>query len=67
MSRGSQLMRVPGHNAWVIEGTRISTSAIWNFHQAGYSTKAMINQYTGLTTTDVRAAIAFERKRSRAA
>jgi uncharacterized protein (DUF433 family) len=55
------------HNAWVIEGTRIPTSAIWNFHEAGYSEKAIIGEYPGLTMTDVRAAIAFERKRSRAA
>lgn len=28
------------HNAWVISGTRIPTSAVWNFHQAGYSPEA---------------------------
>lgn len=55
------------HNAWVIDGTRIPTAAIWSFHQAGYSDRAIIKEYPRLTPADIRAAIAFERKRSKVA
>ena len=48
------------HNAWLIDGTRIPTSAIWNFHEAGYDALAIVSEYPRLTTKDVRAAIEFE-------
>jgi uncharacterized protein (DUF433 family) len=55
------------HNAWVVDGTRIPTEAIWNFHQAGYDTDAIIREYPRLKPEDVRAAIDFEALRHRAA
>lgn len=55
------------HNAWVVAGTRIPTAAIWHFHEAGYSTAAIIREYPRLTRADVRAAIQFERQRQSAA
>ena len=48
------------HNAWVLAGTRMPTRAIWNFHEAGYSTSAIIAEYPRLTPADVQAAIEFE-------
>jgi uncharacterized protein (DUF433 family) len=51
------------HNASVIAGTRIPTTAIWNFHVAGYSARAIVTEYPRLTTKDVRVAIAFEKRR----
>ena len=50
------------HNAWVIAGTRIPTSAIWTFHRAGYDTDEIIREYPLLRRRDVEAAIAHERK-----
>jgi uncharacterized protein (DUF433 family) len=55
------------HNAWVLAGTRIPTIAIWNYHQAGYSAADIIREYPTLTKADVRAAIAFEKRRQKAA
>ncbi|GAC1517402.1 MAG: hypothetical protein NVS1B4_17500 [Gemmatimonadaceae bacterium] len=55
------------HNAWVIAGTRIPTTAVWNFHQAGYTTAAIIREYPRLTPVDVASAIDFERDRQTAA
>jgi uncharacterized protein (DUF433 family) len=55
------------HNAWVVAGTRIPTSAIWNFHQAGYSVDTIIREYPRLTQADVEAALDFERGRQTAA
>lgn len=55
------------HNAWVVAGTRIPTSAIWNFHEAGYTTQDIIREYPRLTAEDVGAAIEFEAKRRKAA
>jgi uncharacterized protein (DUF433 family) len=54
------------HNAWSVAGTRIPTEAIWNFHHAGYSSKAIIHEYPRLTAKDVAAAIKFETKRKAA-
>lgn len=48
------------HNAPVIAGTRIPTSAIWNFYQAGYDDEAIIEEYPRLTPPDIRAAIEYE-------
>jgi uncharacterized protein (DUF433 family) len=55
------------HNAWVIAGTRIPTEAIWNFHEAGYDSAAIIREYPRLHPKDVEAAIEFEANRHRAA
>jgi uncharacterized protein (DUF433 family) len=55
------------HNAWVVGGTRIPTLAIWNFHKAGYSDAAIVEEYPRLTIPDVRAAIEFEANRQQAA
>ena len=51
------------HNAWVIAGTRIPTTAVWNFHRAGFTSDAIIQEYPRLTAADVAAAIEFERDR----
>lgn len=50
-------------NAPVLAGTRIRTQAVWNFHEAGYSSNEIIEQYPRLTPVDVDAAIKFERQR----
>lgn len=42
------------HNAWVVAGTRIPTSAIWNFHEARYATDDIISEYPRLTRADVQ-------------
>lgn len=55
------------HNSWVIAGTRIPTQAIWNYHEAGFSTEAIVAEYPRLTTEDVRAAVEFETDRQRVA
>lgn len=55
------------HNAWVLAGTRIPTSAIWNYHEAGYSAEAILEEYPRLTSDDVRAAVDFEERRRSAA
>jgi uncharacterized protein (DUF433 family) len=54
------------HNAWVVAGTRIPTTGIWNYHVAGYSATDIIREYPRLTKADVRAAIAFEKRRQAA-
>ncbi len=51
------------HNAHVLAGTRIPTSAVWNFHKAGYSVQDIIREYPRLTPVDVEAAITFETQR----
>jgi uncharacterized protein (DUF433 family) len=48
--------------AWVVAGTRIPTEAIWSFHEAGYGTEAIIEQYPRLVSEDVIASIAHERR-----
>ena len=55
------------HNAWVLAGTRVPTEAIWNFHQAGYGSAAILREYPRLTAADVQAAIEFEAKARRVA
>ena len=55
------------HNAWTIAGTRVPTAAIWNFHQAGYDSAAILEEYPRLTAEDVSAAIEFESGRQRKA
>lgn len=51
------------HNAWVIAGTRIPTTAVWNFYEAGYSNEEIIREYPRLTPADIIAAIEFEQNR----
>ena len=54
-------------NSWVIAGTRVPTQAIWNFHKAGFATSDILREYPVLVEKDVRAAIAFEVSRRKAA
>ena len=66
-----QLGRIEKHrgvarNAPVLAGTRIPAQAVWNFHEAGYETDAILKEYPSLTPKDVRAAIDFVRRRRRA-
>lgn len=49
--------RYVAHNQRVIAGTRIPTSAIWNFHNAGYQTEQIIEEYPRLEPADVHEAI----------
>jgi uncharacterized protein (DUF433 family) len=51
--------RVVG-NAWVLEGTRIPTRAVWNLHQAGLTDTEIIAEYPTLIEQDVQAAISHE-------
>lgn len=48
-------------NAPVVAGTRIPTSAVWNFHQAGRSIEDIRRAYPRLTSEDIEAAIAHEK------
>ena len=48
------------HNAPVLAGTRIPTSAVWNLHEAGFGVRAIIREYPRLKKKDVEAAIDFE-------
>jgi uncharacterized protein (DUF433 family) len=50
-------------NAPVLAGTRIPTSAVWDFHEAGYTAEQIIDEYPRLYPEDIRAAIEFEQKR----
>jgi uncharacterized protein (DUF433 family) len=54
-------------NAWVVSGTRIPTQAIWNFHNAGFDSPAIIKEYPRLTKDDIRVAIEFEADQRKAA
>ncbi len=47
-------------NAPVLAGTRIPTSAIWHFHEAGYEPEAITRAYPQLSLDDIRAALAHE-------
>lgn len=55
------------HNAWVVAGTRIPTTAIWNYHTAGHSIDQIIREYPRLTSDDIKAAIEFEAERQHVA
>jgi uncharacterized protein (DUF433 family) len=48
-------------NAYVIEGTRIPTWAVWNLHREGFDVASIITEYPSLTPEDVKAAIDHER------
>lgn len=55
------------HNVPIIAGTRIPTSTIWAFHEAGYCPDEIIAEYPQLTEGDIAAALAHERHRREAA
>ncbi|MGQ0813194.1 MAG: DUF433 domain-containing protein [Gemmatimonadota bacterium] len=55
------------HNANVIAGTRIPTSAIWNFHEAGYSAEQILQEYPRLMPADIHAAVEYEARKHSAA
>ena len=59
--------RYIAHNEPVLAGTRISDQCHLNFHQAGYSTEAILAEYPRLTAQDVDAAIEFETRQRQAA
>jgi len=48
------------HNRPVIAGTRIPTSAIKSFNDAGYTVDEIIEEYPDLTPEDVKAALDYE-------
>ena len=50
-------------NAPTLVGTRIPIAAIWEFHESGYDTHAILREYPELTSGDVQAAIAEEQQR----
>lgn len=47
-------------NSWVISGTRIPTSTVRRYADAGYSVKQIMDEYPSLTKEDVIAAISHE-------
>lgn len=55
------------HNAWCVSGTRIPVSAIYNFADAGYRAKQIVEQYPDLTLKDVREALSRRDELTRAA
>ncbi len=59
--------RYIAHNEPILAGTRIRTSAIWNFHKAGYSADEIIDEYPRLTQRDIEAAIEFESRQRQVA
>jgi len=51
------------HNAHVVSGTRVPTTAIWNLHNAGFAESAIIREYPRLARGDIKAAVDFESAR----
>jgi len=51
--------RFIAQNVPVIAGTRISVTAIKEFHEAGYSVEAILREYPDLTSADVSSALAY--------
>lgn len=49
------------HNVPVVAGTRIPTASIWDFHEAGYVTEAIMREYPTLKVEDIDAALEYER------
>ncbi len=58
-------MRDVMRNKPVLAGTRVTTRAVYEFHQDGYSVEEILSQYPGLTAEDVRAAVRWEETHSR--
>lgn len=50
----------------VVQGTRIPTATLFAFYKDGFSIPEILRQYPSLSRDDVEAAIAFEKKRSKA-
>jgi uncharacterized protein (DUF433 family) len=62
---GEQIGKISRHpkilrNTPVLAGTRIPTSAIKNFSDAGYSASEIVREYPTLTEADVEAALRYE-------
>jgi len=55
--------RYVARNRTVIAGTRIPTTAIWEFSEAGYDEAAILKEYPRLTPADIAAALSHERMR----
>jgi uncharacterized protein (DUF433 family) len=55
------------HNAPVLAGTRVPTSAVWNLHKAGYDARTILVEYPRLQLADVQAALEYEARRRRKA
>ncbi|MDE2230297.1 MAG: MerR family transcriptional regulator [Alphaproteobacteria bacterium] len=51
------------HNAWAMAGSRVPVATIKRFHEAGYSSAAIVREFPVLTKQDVEAAIQYEVKR----
>lgn len=47
----------------VLAGTRIPTAAVWEFHEAGFTPKQIVEMYPRLRKSDVAAALRFEKER----
>ncbi|WP_172978054.1 DUF433 domain-containing protein [Roseovarius sp. THAF27] len=47
-------------NSWVISGTRIPTSTIRRYYEAGFSVEQILTEYPSLTAADVQAALDHE-------
>lgn len=58
--------RQVAENQMVIEGTRIPTSAIWEFHNAGRTTAEILRIYPQLREADVDVALRHEARSARA-
>ncbi len=50
-------------NTPVLAGTRIPIAAIWEFHEDGYDTAAILREYPQLLPADIEAAIVEETRR----
>ncbi len=48
------------HNQWVVKGTRIPTSAIAEYAQAGYNTPSILREFPRLTPQDIEVALKHE-------
>jgi uncharacterized protein (DUF433 family) len=55
------------HNQYVIAGTRVPVSAIWNLHIAGYKPERILSEYPFLLEEDVKSAIHFASARQKKA
>ena len=62
-----KIRRTPGvmGGVDVIAGTRIAPEFVWSFHEAGFTTEQIIEQYPHLHPEDIKAAIQFEAARRR--
>ena len=49
----------------VIAGTRIAPEFVWSFHEAGYTTEQIIEQYPHLHPEDIAVAIQYEADKRR--